>query len=125
MGRIAYWKAHTHNLESSQIFKNSDRFLIFLKDTIPTLPRRQNHHQRHHPSQNEMTFKQNFKLPLTKKTKILLLTATTGTAALTLYTNTTTTDSFTNKITSPIHAVPRSSRAISTVRRKLSSIFLN
>ncbi|KAB5560812.1 hypothetical protein DKX38_005769 [Salix brachista] len=62
-----------------------------------------------------MTFKQNFKLPLTKKTKFLLLTATTGTAALTLYTATTTTDSFTNKITSPIHAVPRSSRAISTI----------
>ncbi|KAF9683795.1 hypothetical protein SADUNF_Sadunf04G0051400 [Salix dunnii] len=62
-----------------------------------------------------MIFKQNFKLPLTKKAKFLLLTATTGTAALTLYTTTTTTDSFTNKITSPIHAVPRSSRAISTI----------
>ncbi|KAG6779002.1 hypothetical protein POTOM_015366 [Populus tomentosa] len=56
-----------------------------------------------------------FKLLLTKKIKILLLTATTGTAALTLYTTTTATDSFTNKITSPIHAVPRSSRAISTI----------
>ncbi|CAK7338798.1 unnamed protein product [Dovyalis caffra] len=40
--------------------------------------------------------------------------STTGTAAFTLYT-TTTTDSFPSKITSPIHAVLRSSRAISTI----------